>query len=268
MGSRKTGAGLERVYAAAGTWVERALGADDSLFTPGTPIWSTAWLGELRRRFLDRPDQGEGGFYGKLRTQLEGSPPEVYQLMAEVLYAQFLIIWKGTMGGDTKRKQVERVLGWGAPVSAIPGDLAGGLYPGIAGSPAFNYRRQNQAAAVIEVVERWKEQAWEERERCLRDPWAFKEFVNGVSFRSVLLRDRPNAAAVQRQALLHLVHPDTFEGTVSAEQKEEIAGARAFAHLVTEQAQDVDRRLIQIRRGLEDGLDRDFDFYDDSIRRR
>ena len=30
--------GAEMVYAAADTWVERALRTDDSLFTPGTPI--------------------------------------------------------------------------------------------------------------------------------------------------------------------------------------------------------------------------------------
>ena len=268
MGSRKTGADFENVYAAAGMWVDRALRTDDSLFTPGRPIWSKTWLEELRRRFLERPDQGEGGFLSKLRAQLEDSPPEVYQLMAEVLYAQFLIIWKGTMGGEMKRKQIERVLGWGAPVSTIPGELAAGLTPGIAGSPSFNYQRQNHAAFVIEFAERWKEQAGEERERCLRDPWAFKDFVTGINFRSILLRGRPNAAASQREAVLHLVHPDAFEGTVSVEQKEEIAGTRAFAHFVTEETADVDRRLAQIRRGLEAGLGRDVDFYDERIRRR
>ena len=268
MGSRKTGADFENVYAAAGTWVDRALRDDDSLFTPGRPIWSKTWLEELRRRFLERPDQGEGGFLSKLRAQLEDSPPEVYQLMAEVLYAQFLIIWKGTMGGEMKRKQIERVLGWGAPVSAIPGDLAAGLTPGIAGSPSFNYQRQNHAAFIIEFAERWKEQAGEDRERCLRDPWAFKDFVAGINFRSVLLRGRPNAAASQREAVLHLVHPDAFEGTVSVEQKEEIAGTAAFAHFITEETADVDRRLAQIRRGLEAGLGRDIDFYDERIRRR
>ena len=28
-------------------WVERALRTDDSLFTPGVPIWSSRWLREL-----------------------------------------------------------------------------------------------------------------------------------------------------------------------------------------------------------------------------
>ena len=40
MGSRLTANGTERVYAAADLWVKRALWIDDSLFTPGKPIWS------------------------------------------------------------------------------------------------------------------------------------------------------------------------------------------------------------------------------------
>ena len=87
MGSRRIGGGVENVYAAAEKWVDCALRSDDSLFTPGTPIWTSQWLGELRERFLDRPDEGEGNFYEKLEQQLAESPPEVYQLMGEVLYS-------------------------------------------------------------------------------------------------------------------------------------------------------------------------------------
>ena len=136
MGARKTGGGVEKVYEAASKWVDCALRADDSLFTPGEAIWSSRWLGELRERFVDRPDEGEGDFYQKLRRQLAGSPPEVYQLMGEVLYVHFMIIWcegRGGMRGDTKKTRIEEVLGQGAPVSTIPNDLVAGLTPGIAG---------------------------------------------------------------------------------------------------------------------------------------
>ena len=44
MGSRRTGNGEENVYAAAEEWVDRALRADDSLFTPGRPILTRADL--------------------------------------------------------------------------------------------------------------------------------------------------------------------------------------------------------------------------------
>ena len=262
MGSRKTGEGFDKVYTAASTWVERALKADDSLFDPGRAIWTAAGLKGLREQFLDRPDYGSGGFYDKLRQQLEDSPPEIYQLMAEVLYAQFLIIWHTGMRAATKREQVEQVLGWGASVQTIPEHLVEGLTPGIARSRALTQHRPYQVAFIIEFVEQWKELPTSERDRYLQDPWEFKEFVSGLSFRDQLLKDRPNAPGAQREALLHLVHPDHFEGTVSVQQKEAIAGASAFAHFLTEPATDVDRRLAQIRRGLEAELGSDFDFYD------
>ena len=119
MGARKTYDGAENVYKAAAMWVDRALRTDDSLFTPGKPIWTSQWLRELRTRFLDRPDEGDGDFYQKLQTQLSDSPPKVYQLMGEVLYAHFLIIWKTGMRGDTKKNRIEDVLGWGRQSQAF-----------------------------------------------------------------------------------------------------------------------------------------------------
>ena len=45
MGTRITGGGAEKVYAAAEKWVQRALRTDDSLFTPGEPVWSSRCSG-------------------------------------------------------------------------------------------------------------------------------------------------------------------------------------------------------------------------------
>ena len=56
MGAKKTIPSVENVYTVAGHWVECALRKDDSLFTPGKPIWSPALLQELRSHFLERPD--------------------------------------------------------------------------------------------------------------------------------------------------------------------------------------------------------------------
>ena len=92
MGSRLTANGTERVYAAADLWVKRALWIDDSLFTPGKPIWSKEVLEEVHKRFLDRPDVSSDSFLEKLKRQLKGGRPEVYQLMGEALYFYFLIV--------------------------------------------------------------------------------------------------------------------------------------------------------------------------------
>ena len=71
----------------------------------------------------------------------------------------------------------------------------------------------------------------------------------GREFRSKTLTDEPNSYRTQREALLHLVFPDTFEAIVSSNHKHWIAGA--FAKFIDEPAEDVDRRLAQIRPEIE-----------------
>ena len=187
--------------------------------------------------------------------------------MAEALYAQFLIIWKEGMGQEAKKSGVEQVLSWGAPIATIAKDMIDGLTPGIALSQALLQYRPYQVGLIIEFADQWKTLEPSERNGLLDDPRDFKNFVMGMKPDSLLLRENKDTPQAQREALLHLVHPDAFEGTVSINHKKKIAGAEAFAHFVTEEIPDVDRKLAEIRRGLEAGLDRDFGFYDSDIRR-
>ena len=265
MGSRKTHEGAERVYAAAEQWVDCALRNDDSLFTPGKPIWSRDGLAELRTRYLERPEVGEGDFYEKLETQLEGCSAEAYQLMAEVLYVHFL--YMSRMGGDTKKRRVEPVLGWGAPLSTIPTDLVNGLSSGLGGTgrPFFS-DRPFHVGFIIDFVDQWKELEPGERIRLLDNPWAFKDFLSGIDPRGELFKEKPTAHKAQLQALIHLVFPDTFEGIVSVRHKEDIAKTDAYASYVNDPTDDVDRMIAQVRAGLERDFGRNFDFYDNDVR--
>ena len=248
MGTRITINGAERIYKAASLWVDRALRADDSLFTPGIPIWSSKWLGELRERFLNNPDNSEADSTKKFQGQLAGSPPEVYQLMGEALYVYFLIVT--TKNSSAEQKRIDDVLGLSPQPVATPPDLAAALTPGIANPGAFfHVGRQFQVGFLIEFVEQWKEQEPDEQASLLSDPWDFKKFVTGLEFRSELLKDSPDKPSTQREALLHLVFPDTFESIVSVVDKVKIA--TAFSHLVTQPTEDVDRQLEQIRPAFE-----------------
>ena len=268
MGSRKTGGSVENVYAAAQKWVDCALRSDDSLFTPGKQIWTSQWLGELHTRFLNQPDESKRSFYDKLRDQLEDSLPEVFQLMGEVLYAHFLIVWHGAMAPELKENQIKQVLGWSRQHVKIPSDLIDGLTPGMVDArPGFNTRRPFHVGFLIEFVEQWKEQDSGEHHRLLSDPWAFKHFMMSMRLRSHLLVNSQNTASAQREALLHLVFPNTFEAILGGGKKR-IAEAQAFSHFVTEPTDDVDRKLVQIRIGLQEELRRDFDFYDSDIQVR
>ena len=236
--------GSDRVYRAAQAWVDAALRSDSSLFTPGAPIWSSRWLRELRERFLDQPDESKMKFLEKLRGQLDDGTPEVHQLMAEALYLHLLIV--STRNGNNKRRTIDTVLNWSSSPVAIQEDLVAALTPGIANpGQYFHVKRPNQVGFLIEFVEQWKELGADEQTRLLTDPWAFKDFVLGLEFNSVLLTGDPNSYRTQREALLHLVFPDAFEAIVSSNHKHWIAGA--FAKLIDEPAEDVDRRLAQIR---------------------
>ena len=266
MGSKKTHQGAERVYVAAEKWIDCALRNDDSLFTPGKPIWSRDCLVELRDRFLERPDVGEGNFYQKLETQLEGCSAGAYQLMAEVLYVHLLFISKGGMRGDTKKEGVEQVLGWGAPLSTVPGDLVNALSPGLGGvGQRFFSARPFHVGFIIEFVDQWKKLEQNEWNRLLDDPWAFKDFVSGIDLQRELFREQPTAHIAQLQALLHLVFPDTFEGMVSIGHKQDIAKTPAYASYINDSTDDFDCKIAQVRAGLERRFGRDFDFYEKDV---
>ena len=270
MGSRKTEPGVELTYNAAKQWVARVLRDDDSLFTPGQAIWTTEVLEEVRAGFMDNPDPGQGTTFQKLEHQLNGSTPEAYQLAAEALYFVYLTPHVPSIRGTTKLERVKRVLGWSGQEIAIPDDLIAGLAPGIATiGRAFTSGLPAYLGFIIEFVEQWK-QTQDDIEGRLQDPWAFKKFVTDVSpsFRSALLR-LPNYAGktvVQHHALLHLVHPDTFEPIVSEGQKNKIV--KSLGSYATASDADVDRNILQIRQALEGELGSDFQFHDEGIRER
>ena len=267
MGSRLAGNGVESVYEAAELWTDRALRSDDSLFTPGVPIWSSRWLEELRERFLDSGYTEGVNFDAKLMRQLSDGPPEVYQLVAEVLYFHFLFV--STRSNRNERDSIERVLGWSPRPVAIPEELASALAPGIGKpGPPFNLDRPLQLGFLIEFVEQWKELGAGEQDQDLADPWAFKGFTAGLDFRSSLMRaalSRVDRLA-QREALLHLVFPDTFESVVSVEHKRQISESQALTRHVEDGEMDPDRRIQQIRDGIQSEGKSFRKFYDEDIR--
>ena len=269
MGTRVDADGSEKVYTAAAKWVDAALRTDGSLFSSGEPIWSGRWLAELRQRFLDHPDESSATFLEKLETQLEGSPPEVYQLMGELLFFHFLIVY--TKSSRAEQRVINRVLGWSPTPVAIPEELVAALTPGLVNpGMGFHSGRPYQIAYLVEFVERWKQLGLDEERRLLDRPWEFRDFAVGLEFRSELLKDARNRPRTQREALLHLVFPDTFEPIVSVDHKESIA--KSFANLTADPEEDIDRRLAQIRPAIEAeygyGGNSFFSFYSPELRAR
>ena len=258
MSARHTGDIAERTYQAAELFKANALLGDDSLFTPGTPIWTPELLGELRTRFLDRPDTGDRDFFSKLAQQLADSPPEVYQLMGEVLYIHYLILFNA---GD-KRRKIETVLGWSPNKVNIPPELVAGLQARFINTGSGALHTPFQVGTLIETVEQWKELEFGKLGRLIEDPWLFKEFLFARQFRSQLLVNNQNTGDLERHLLLHILFSETFE-PIARNDKNGIAKAKAFAPFVRDTS-DVDRTIQQIRQGIEAEYG-NFYFYDENI---
>ena len=261
MSSRRTEAGAEKTYAAAEAWVNCALRNDGSLFTPGEPIWTRELLRELHTRFLNRPDESKRDFFEKLEEQLRNSPAEVFQLMGEVMYVHYLPLTNNTAH---KRQRIQQVLGWSPSPVQIPDYLAAGLQSKLINIGAGATLRPFQVGTLIESVEQWKGLGPSERGRILDDPWEFKNFLFTRQFNSQLLVNNQNTGAIQRDLLLHIVFPDAFE-TIGANHKSQIANAPRFARFIAEGTADIDRRITQIRQGIEAERGANFYFYDDDI---
>lgn len=227
-------------YDAAAVFVEQALRQDGSLFTPGAAIWTRANLDELYRRFNLNPQESGGSFEHKFQRQLAGADPAIYQLAGELIYVHLLIA-RETIGGGAKRTLIHRVLNWSPAPVTIPPELDAALDTGLARvGVAFLTYRPFQLWFLIDFARAWKGLPAAEREQLLADPWAFKAMLFALPI------DR---AYAQREALLHIVHPDSFEAIVSRENKQEFV--RHFRDLVTAPSGDVDRDLAQIRAAVD-----------------
>ena len=245
----------EAVYDATDLWIESALKSDDSMFTPGTPIWSEKWLGEARTRFLDKQDALKGaGFFDKLERVLACSPPEVYQLMGEALYVSYLILHKTKIKQPKKIERVNQILGWSPNPISLPDNLHDGLESGIMAPGGFVTFGAN-LAAIVEFAERWKKNG-SDTSLLDRDdpkaPWRFQEFV--AEFTTL----------AKRMPLLHFAHPDYFEA-IAAVYKNAVAKAPKFQRCITKPTNNVDCRLYQIRAALEPKYGEAFDFIEPPV---
>jgi hypothetical protein len=245
------------LYVAARRFVDEGLRKDGSLFAPGQVIWTAANVRDFSRRYVEIYDSSQGTFDEKLRRQLAGANRDVAQLVGELLFVHALATVK------MKRKTVEELIQVGLSASSgtigVPQDSQPALGTGMASTGAgFFTNRYWMFAFLVRFLTRWKaELTAEQRDAALADPWTFKDVVYQVEMR---------AAQTQRQALLHLVHPNTFESIVSEDHKQLIINA--FADPADAAEPDVDKRLMRVRERLASEYGPDFRYYDPEIQSR
>ena len=246
--------GADKIYAVAQLFREQTLERDGSLLTPDRPIWTGAALDELHERFTLQLDSSKDTFEHKLKRQLDGASDAAIQLMAELLFVHVLASM--SIGGDTKRRTVSTVLSWLSEPVSVPDEMGASLDSGLGRTGArFNTARDRHLRFLIEWMRAWKSHSADVCAQALRDPWAFKADVYAIEV---------NTAWMQRNILLNLLFPDTFERMFSRADKQ--AAIDAFADRIGGQERvrslDEDSALLEIREVLAQEYGADFDFYD------
>ncbi|MGH8435067.1 MAG: McrB family protein [Pseudomonas sp.] len=245
------------LYVAARRFVDEGLRKDGSLFVPGQAIWSAENVKDFSKRYVEVYDSGEGTFEQKLRRQLAGASRGLAQFVGELFFVHTLAAVK--MRPRTVEEFVQLGLSAARGTAGIPAELQPALETGMASTGAgFFTNRYWMLAFLVRFIKKWKvELAAERRKAALADPWAFKEIVYEVEMR---------AAQTQRQALLHLVHPETFEPIVSEQHKQLIADA--FAGPTDRSEPDIDKRLMRVRERLAAEYGDSFRYYQPEIQAR
>ena len=237
--------------------IDSGFGQDDSLLTPGVPIWTAEHLAELERDYVNRPDAGSGGFFDKLDKQLATTSSASIQLFAELLILNVVPIVN--IGGPLKIKQIQSVLNRCSPPVALPSDveatfLGGGVYHG---GQAFGNLRWKQLVYLIEVAQHFKQLPEQRRVDALADPLIFRSEVDAIS----------TGQAVQRQSLLYLAFPDFFLPIVSASHRRMIRDGLA-SDFLSRAVGDVDSDLHDIYEAVMDQQGGPVDFYSSPWRER
>lgn len=248
-------AGAETVYEAALAFRERGLRTTRSLFTRSKRLWTPDALDDLAARL------GAAGatFAERWETALADASPATVQLAAEVCYLHAL--FPSDLSPGTKRGLVQGTLARSARSvrpARVPTDLDAALDAGVAGTGvAFKARRASQLRLLVTSARACRQLPRAGREAILDEPFSFKAW---------LFECEHDGAHAQREALLHLLFPDTFEPIVSPRVKQRVV--ETFAGCVPDGTDDVDEALLAIRAELAGQQPAGFTFADPPLRRQ
>src|SRR5438552_18248841 len=90
------------VLDAAHRWLEQCWVQDGSIFTE-QQLWTNKDLLDLKRHFIDQPDESDKSFYEKLKLQLARAPATSRRLMAEALW--ILMLFQSNIRAERKRDE-------------------------------------------------------------------------------------------------------------------------------------------------------------------
>ncbi|MDS2171339.1 AAA family ATPase [Nesterenkonia sp. CL21] len=227
-----------------------AIIAADSVFSPGTPVWTSEAAQELKAAFVDRPDVGSRSFEEKLAAQLHGVSDTAVQLFAELWCLSLAPL--ADYAPVTKRKLVTEVLERMQRPVQLPVSVDAALDArAFSGGVAFKTRRPFQLALLVKVAHALFSLEKDERVAAVEDPMRFDAVLASVP--------EPKEPA-QRHALRWMLFPDHHLKVVSESHRDEIRAA--FSGYVRDTSASRDEQLLQIRDALQaEDPDRRVDFY-------
>lgn len=257
--------GTERIINAAAEWRERSLLGGESLFLPGTSLWISAHLDELKRYFVDQPDYSDAKFIEKLRGQMGPASSGAKQLAAEMLWV--MMLFPSNIGAAAKTELISTVWDWsGTPFPRDHVLVSEVFRRGIgSGGAGYNRYQPEELTFFVLVMRDWRSRQRSEQEHLVADPWRFGSWLDTI----------PGAQNRQlRHMLLHLLFPEQYERVSSNDNKRRIhAALRGVLQidLPSDAVQNTllgqDRRLLLIRRALEaQHPGQRLDFYESPLR--
>ena len=229
---------------------------DGAIFS-NKPLWTLEHFQGVGQHYVRRLDEGEGDFFQKLEYQLTSAPPEVKQLVAEMMWVMLLCPSNLTLG--SKHDAIQRVWSWsGEPLPETPQWMSPQVLSGIGSAGvSFNIQRWRELVFFTEAMLAFKSLDISERERLLSEGWTFAEWLRSV----------PEEESRQlRHMLLFLLFPDSFERIFGGTDRYRIA-----SHFSNKPKGEIDhmpqimidRELQTIRSELEEQYQtKDLDFYE------
>lgn len=246
---------------AAEHWKENALLLDGSVFSD-EKLWTGENFTELSNSTARVLDEGDGGYWAKLRSQLERGNGAIYHLAAELNW--LMLLCPSNIGAESKSREIRQL--WDAGGSPAPNSadrwLSAEMLEGVgsAGS-GYNNHRWRELNYAISIFSAFKKLPIQDRHGLIKDAWQFADWLSL----------QPDSDRRQfRHMLLFLLFPDSFERIFGGGDREKIINAlgdtdgRPFSRL---SGVDADRILSSIRQKYEQQYETtQLDFYVSPLR--
>ena len=249
---------LTPVINAVKKWIDDCLIGDGSIFSNGQ-LWTGGNIAEVKKAFVDNPDEGKDTFMTKLKKQMDKTSPSAKQLMAEMLWA--LLMFPTNINQSTKRVQIREI--WSLTGEILPENhpmLSKELLTGIgSGGQAYNNLRWMELSLLIELAGDLKTRPAADRQNILNDYDGFLNWMKNFS----------GEKRQFKQMLRYFAFPDRVERMSSNNDRYAIlAGFKVASEKETRKWTDkqLDEALLNLRKKLQSEYpNKKLDFYEEPL---